>query len=87
MPNELEDFQQQLLAEREQLTHLRDVGAAHQQIEGMVEKINEALEKINEGTFGVCEACGDPIQPERLEALPYATRCIECQRKDEEAQS
>ena len=87
MPNKPEDFERQLLAEREQLTRLHDVGAAHQQIEGMVGKIDEALEKINEGTYGVCESCGDPIQPERLEALPYATRCIECQRKDEEAQS
>ena len=87
MANELDYFERQLLAERERLTHLHDVGAAHQQIKGMVERINEALEKINEGTYGICESCGDPIRPERLEALPYATRCIKCQRKDEEAQS
>jgi DnaK suppressor protein len=83
VPNNLEDLEQHLLAEREQLSRLHDVGAAHQQIEGMVGKINEALEKISEGTYGICESCGGPIRSERLEALPYATRCIKCQRKDE----
>ena len=85
MPNNLEDLEQQLMAEREELSQLHDasVGDAQQQIEGMVEKINEALEKLHEGTYGICESCGDPIHAERLEALPHATRCIRCQRKDE----
>ena len=85
VPENLEDLELQLMAQREELSRLDDasVGSAHQQIEGKVEKIDEALEKLNEGTYGICESCGDPIHAERLEALPYATRCITCQREDE----
>jgi len=45
--------------------------------------IDAALERIEQGTFGICVTCGMPIGAERLEALPYATQCIECKRKDE----
>ena len=45
--------------------------------------IDAALERIDDGTFGTCRSCGRPIRPERLEAIPYATLCIECKRKDE----
>ena len=42
--------------------------------------IEDALARIANGTFGVCLDCGRPIAPGRLEALPWAARCIECQR-------
>ena len=42
--------------------------------------IDEALSRIENGTFGMCVRCGNPIAEERLEAIPYATRCIDCQR-------
>jgi RNA polymerase-binding protein DksA len=45
--------------------------------------IDAALKRIDDGTFGVCERCGRPIEPERLEIRPYATLCIEDQRKEE----
>lgn len=85
MPENLEDLEQQLIAEREELSQLYDasVGNAHQQLEGKVEQIDEALEKLHQGTYGICESCGGPIRAERLDALPYATRCITCQRQDE----
>jgi DnaK suppressor protein len=38
-----------------------------------------ALEKIDRGTYGICERCGEPIAPERLEALPFVAYCISCQ--------
>ena len=41
--------------------------------------IEEALERLDEGTFGTCMRCGQPINPERLEAFPYVAYCIECQ--------
>jgi RNA polymerase-binding protein DksA len=47
--------------------------------------INEALDRIDNGTFGMCEHCGAQIAVERLEAIPYATRCIDCQRLAERA--
>jgi RNA polymerase-binding protein DksA len=47
--------------------------------------IDEALDRIENGTFGTCARCGKPIAEDRLEALPYATRCIDCQRLAERA--
>lgn len=46
-------------------------------------EIDAALARIEQGTYGICVTCGRPIAAERLEALPYATQCIECKRKDE----
>jgi RNA polymerase-binding protein DksA len=48
--------------------------------EHVLGSIDEALRRIEAGTFGTCVRCGRPIAEERLEAIPYATRCIDCQR-------
>ena len=48
--------------------------------EHVLSGIDEALERIENGTFGACSRCGKQIAEDRLEALPYATRCIDCQR-------
>ncbi len=53
--------------------------------EHVLSGINEALGRIESGTFGSCLRCGKQISEERLEALPYATRCIDCQRLAERA--
>ena len=45
--------------------------------------IDGALERIDNGTYGTCIRCGQPIAPERLEALPYAELCIDCKREAE----
>jgi DnaK suppressor protein len=45
----------------------------------MVDQIDEALRKIDDGTYGLCDRCGEPINRERLKAIPYATMCIGCQ--------
>jgi len=42
--------------------------------------VDEALARIDDGTFGTCLDCHRPIARERLEALPWAARCIDCQR-------
>jgi DnaK suppressor protein len=44
-------------------------------------QIESALKRIDAGTFGLCEVCGKPIAPERLEALPWATDCVDCHAK------
>ena len=44
----------------------------------LINKIKKTLEKIDKGTFGVCEVCGDPIERKRLEARPVTSHCIEC---------
>ena len=41
--------------------------------------IEEALLRIDEGTFGICEDCEEEISPGRLNAMPFAVRCVECQ--------
>ncbi len=46
-------------------------------------RIEYALERMREGQFGVCEGCGTNIPMARLNALPYATYCIKCQREAE----
>ena len=42
--------------------------------------VDEALARLDDGTFGTCVRCGQAIASERLEALPWAARCIDCQR-------
>jgi len=44
------------------------------------EAVEAALARLDAGTFGTCIRCGRPIAPERLEALPWAAHCIDCQR-------
>ena len=45
-----------------------------------LELVDEALARLEAGTFGACVRCGRPIAVDRLEALPWAPRCIDCQR-------
>jgi DnaK suppressor protein len=45
--------------------------------------VNRALTKMDLGTYGTCERCGNEIPIERLEALPWAILCVECARKGE----
>ncbi|WP_347275406.1 TraR/DksA C4-type zinc finger protein [Candidatus Kuenenia sp.] len=73
--------------------HMADVGTDNYERELMIEliqngedsvrNIDDALERIEEGTFGICEACEKKINRERLKAVPYASLCINCQREEE----
>lgn len=72
-------------------THLADLGTETyeqsqnlglaEQASRMVSEIDRALERIDQGTYGVCENCRRPIAMERLDAIPVASRCAECQSK------
>jgi RNA polymerase-binding transcription factor len=44
-------------------------------------RVEAALRKLDDGTYGTCESCGYPIASERLEAIPWAPLCIDCARK------
>lgn len=46
-------------------------------------QVERALERVELGTYGECETCGQPISPERLEAFPAATSCVSCKRTHE----
>jgi RNA polymerase-binding transcription factor len=50
----------------------------------LISKIRKALDKIDDGTFGTCEVCGEPIEFKRLEARPVTTHCIACKTEEEE---
>lgn len=50
----------------------------------LLKKIEEVLEKIESGTYGICESCGEEINVKRLEARPVTTMCIECKTEQEE---
>jgi DnaK suppressor protein len=54
---------------------LRDRARQH------LDQVDAALARIDAGTFGTCIRCGRSIAPERLEALPWAAHCIDCQRE------
>ncbi len=64
-----------------------DPAEAHNQValianlQQSIQQINEALLRIEEGTYGTCEKCGNAIPRERLEILPYARLCVPCQQR------
>ncbi len=47
----------------------------------LMREVQEALERIEDGTYMQCAACGQPIPPKRLEAVPWAKYCVPCQEK------
>jgi DnaK suppressor protein len=49
----------------------------------LLDKIQKALDRIDDGTFGICEECDEPISPKRLEARPETTLCIRCKEEQE----
>lgn len=51
----------------------------------LIGKIESALQRIDDGSYGVCDSCGEPIGVERLRARPVTTLCIEC-KADQEAE-
>jgi RNA polymerase-binding transcription factor len=63
----------QVFAQQRDLA-LRDRNLQH------LELVDAALARLDAGTYGPCQSCGRPIAPERLEAIPWAALCIDCQR-------
>ena len=49
----------------------------------LISKIREALERIDDGTYGICESCGEDISEKRLRARPVTTLCIDCKKRQE----
>ncbi|HOK08187.1 MAG TPA: TraR/DksA C4-type zinc finger protein [Candidatus Hydrogenedens sp.] len=52
----------------------------------IIQEIDEAIERIKSGSFGICEMCKKPIPRKRLEAIPHARYCIQCQSEYEKQQ-
>ena len=57
------------------------LGALDESSREELESIGRALERMDSGEYGICAACGEPIAPIRLRALPTAERCIRCAEK------
>jgi DnaK suppressor protein len=55
--------------------------ALHQNAEKLLSQVDDALGRLSRGVYGICERCGEEIDPARLEALPYATFCLRCQQR------
>jgi RNA polymerase-binding protein DksA len=51
--------------------------------ERLLEQVDKALERMDAGSYGLCERCSEKIDYARLKAIPYATLCIECQPRAE----
>ena len=74
--------------------HMADQGTDHMEREmafmfasksgRLVYHIDEALQRIKDGSYGKCQGCGRPISIDRLQAVPHARMCIECKSAEEE---
>ena len=74
-------------------THLADVGSDRASSDvnlgcqattsSEIREIDEAMERIRDGSFGLCEECDKPIAKGRLEAIPYARLCLPCKTAEE----
>jgi len=88
-PGSLEDETEEILGSVD--NHLAEAATAtldreidytlEENAEQVLQQINEALERIDDGTYGTCQRCSRSIAEERLEARPWATLCIDCQRE------
>lgn len=52
-------------------------------VQDLIDKISRAIEKVDEGTYGICEVCGQPIEAARLKALPHALLCVKDKAAEE----
>jgi RNA polymerase-binding protein DksA len=74
------------LAETASVTLDREMDYSLEENEARVlAAIDAALNRLDEGTYGQCERCGRPIESERLDALPWATLCIDDKRREEQS--
>lgn len=74
----------QHLADTATETVEREIGSTlEEHDERLLVAIDDALRRIEDGIYGKCVNCGAPIPEERLEAMPWATLCIDCKRREE----
>ena len=64
-------------------TELRQRLSSEGRLKNLLAKVNHALHKFNEGTYGLCDNCGRSIDSARLEALPHANLCLDCKAQKE----
>lgn len=57
---------------------MRKLMSSEGHLKDLLAQVEYALSKLDDGTYGRCDSCGQPIAPARLEALPYANLCVNC---------
>ena len=77
-PDDLEDSIPEVMEHEMALSQLREV-------ESRLEAIEHALQRVEQGSYGICEHCGQPIDPARLEVMPETTLCIHCKSRGEQS--
>jgi sigma-B regulation protein RsbU (phosphoserine phosphatase) len=77
MATPVANVQAQLLLRRDRLESVMGHGGAELQLEGLLRQVDDALDRLSSGTYGICETCGDPIESDRLEADPLVRFCID----------
>jgi RNA polymerase-binding protein DksA len=86
--DELSDVPAEHMADRASDTSARDLMIrVLQDSDAELCDINVALEKIEAGTYGLCENCSRPVSKKRLKALPFARLCIACKQEEEQQRS
>jgi DnaK suppressor protein len=53
----------------------------------LLREVEDALHRLDEGTYGTCQACEEPISPKRLDAIPWAKYCVRCQTEGPQAEN
>ena len=61
--------------------------ALEKRIRDQLADVEHTLDKFEQGTYGLCDDCGQPIDPDRLEALPHANLCLSCKAKNAKGKS
>ena len=79
LKSESGDFTDHASAETDSVLNVR----IRERRDKLIKKINDALRRFEDGTFGICEECGQEISEKRLIARPTATMCIGCKEKQE----
>lgn len=69
----------------EEQTQLAVHEMQHEHAARQLEEVRAALRRLEAGQYGMCQTCGEPIELRRLQALPYASRCMRCQSASEQA--
>ncbi len=90
---ELKESIQESPGEKSYAFHLADLGSDVNEREksflvasiegGILAELDEALNRIEDGTYGICAICDEPIHPQRLEAIPYTKLCLDCKATEE----
>jgi DnaK suppressor protein len=65
----------------DQLSEFERSQALGQRLKQQLSEVEHALDKLEKGTYGLCDICGQPIAPERLKALPQTSYCLNCKSK------